>query len=179
MPDKEYLRIPDHVSVVEAGKMIGLSYRRTYQLVHEGRLPSTKVGGKHMIPIEEVEKYQRNPPGRTRIEAPDWYLFDANVKVFSTQIQVRVRAGQQELFAQKLQQIYEEQEYKFPGTMRRYIFKNTTAPDLVTIILLWKSNEMPGERVRENQLETFQSAFADVLDWDTAQITFNEGLLYT
>ncbi len=132
-----------------------------------------------MIQKEDIEAYQSNPPGRTRKKPVKWRKFKGRARVFSTQIQVHVRAGQQGLLAQKLQRILEEQEYQFPGTMRRYIFNNTAAPDLVTIILLWKSNEMPGEKVRANQLETFQSAFADVLDWDTAQITFNEGLLYT
>lgn len=176
----EYLSIPGYVPLKVASGILGISEDRILQHIHAGRFPSAmKVEGRYLIQEEDIGAFQSNPPGRTRKKPVKWRKFKGRARVFSIQIQVRVLVGQQELFNQKLQQLLDDQEYQFPGTMRRYIFKNTAAPDLVTINLLWKSNEMPGETVRANQLETFQSAFADVLDWDTAQITFHEGLLYT
>jgi hypothetical protein len=38
---------------------------------------------------------------------------------------------------------------------------------------------MPEERVREQELEMFRQAFADVLDWSTAQLQHGTILMHT
>ncbi len=38
---------------------------------------------------------------------------------------------------------------------------------------------MPEEEAREKNLAAFQADLADVLDWETAQITTKEGIIYT
>jgi quinol monooxygenase YgiN len=63
--------------------------------------------------------------------------------------------------------------------MERYVFRDLTAPDRITITLLWKSNEMPDEAIRNRDMAAFRAELADVLDWSTAEIAHNEGLLYT
>lgn len=177
--EKEYLRIPGHVSVKVAAEMIGLSYDRTFRLVKAGRIPSRKVGGKHMIPVNAVEEFKRNPPGRVREKAPAWRVYDNRIRLLSTEIRVRVRPGCLENFEQKLHQLLKEQLYKFPGTMGRYIFKNAHDPELVTISLLWKNNEMADEVTLQRELDAFKTEFSDILDWEHAEISYHEGLLYT
>jgi quinol monooxygenase YgiN len=132
-----------------------------------------------MIPINAVEEFKRNPPGRVREKAPAWRVYDNRIRLLSTEIRVKVRPGCLETFEQKVQQMLKEQLYKFSGTMGRYIFKNAQDPELVMILLLWKNNEMPDEVTQRRDLEAFKADFADVLDWEHAETSYDEGLLYT
>lgn len=177
--EKEYLRIPGHVSVKEAAEMLGISYDRTYQHVRTGRLRSKKVGGKHMIPKQAIEDFKHNPPGRIRTEPPDWRIYNSRIKLLNTTIHLKILPGKEELFEQKIQVIRAKQFYKFTGTMERYIFKNVVAPDSITILLLWKDNEMPDEATQQRELKAFKDEFADVLDWETASYSTKEGIIYT
>ncbi len=47
------------------------------------------------------------------------------------------------------------------------------------IVLTWKNTEMPNETMRQEDLRSFQRAFADVLDWDTATYALKKILLHT
>ncbi len=38
---------------------------------------------------------------------------------------------------------------------------------------------MPDEAAREQALAAFKAELADVLDWETAQISTKEGIIYT
>ncbi|HLI88925.1 MAG TPA: helix-turn-helix domain-containing protein [Ktedonobacteraceae bacterium] len=177
--ETEYLTIPGYVPVKIAAKMLNLSPDRITQHVRSGRFNAKKVGGRYLIPKQEVEDFKRNPPGRVRMRAPKWRQYDSRVRLLNIDIRVNVRAGMQERLEQKLQEIFAEQTHKFAGTMERYVFRNLTDPDRVTITLLWKSNEMPDEAIRDRDMAAFRAELADVLDWDTAEIAHNEGLLYT
>lgn len=177
--EQEFLSIPGYVPVKVAAKMLGLSDDRILQHIQNGRLSSKKIGGRYLIPLGEVEKFQLNPPGRVRTKAPGWRLFDSRVKLLNITIYVQMRQGQEEQLTQLVQAIHDEQRHRFTGTMARYILKSSTTPDLVTISLLWKSNEIPNEQIRQRDLEAFKAEFASVLDWETARIEENEGLLYT
>jgi excisionase family DNA binding protein len=177
--EQEFLSIPGYVPVKVAAKMLGLSDDRILQHIQNGRLSSKKIGGRYLIPMGEVEKFQLNPPGRVRTKAPGWRLFDSRVKLLNITIYVKMRQGQEERITQLVQEIHDEQRHRFTGTMARYILKSSTTPDLVTISLLWKSNEIPNEQIRQRDLEAFKAEFASVLDWETARIEENEGLLYT
>jgi excisionase family DNA binding protein len=177
--ETEYLTIPGYVPVKIAAKMLNLSPDRITQHVRGGRFHAKKVGGRYLIPKTEVEEFKRNPPGRVRTRAPKWRQYDSRVRLLNTNIHVRVREGMQEQLEQKLQAIFAEQKHKIAGTMERYIFRNLAASDSITITLLWKSNEMPDETVRNRDLAAFRAELADVLDWNTEEIIHNEGLLYT
>jgi hypothetical protein len=177
--ENEYLSIPGHVPVKVAAKMLGLSEDRVFQHIYSRRLRAKKVGGRYMLDIHEVEDFKRNPPGRVRERAPKWRIYDRRIKLLNTQIVVPIREGQEGLLEEKIQEIYIAQEYRLSGTMGRYILRNIHSPELVTISLLWKDNEMPDEVTRQRELEAFKAQFADVLDWERAVFTHNEGVLYT
>jgi hypothetical protein len=78
-----------------------------------------------------------------------------------------------------LKAIYKGQRHTFPGTIQRYIFKDDVFPVAINILLIWKDTEMPDEEAREKNLAAFQAELADALDWETAQITTKEGIIYT
>jgi excisionase family DNA binding protein len=177
--EQEFLSIPGYVPVKVAAKMLGLSDDRILQHIQNGRLSSKKIGGRYLIPLGEIEKFQQNPPGRVRTKAPGWRHFDSRVKLLNTTIYVKAYQGQEERLAQLVQDILEEQRHRFTGTMARYILKSSTMPGTITISLFWKSNEIPSEQIRQRDLEAFKAEFATVLDWETARVEEHEGLLYT
>ncbi len=94
-------------------------------------------------------------------------------------IHVHIREGQQEKLLEKLQAIYKGQRHTFPGTIQRYVFKDEKSPPAVSIWLIWKDTEMPDEITREKNLAAFKTELADVLDWETAQISTKESIIYT
>ncbi len=94
-------------------------------------------------------------------------------------MQVQVRPGKQDQLIEKLKAIYKGQRHTFPGTIQRYVFKDDISPTVVSILLVWKDTEMPDKAMRERNLAAFKAELADVLDWDTAQISTKEGIIYT
>ncbi len=134
-----------------------------------------------MIAEAELEAFvhKRVPVGRKRMEAAAWHRYGSGIRVYDLVIQVQARAGQTKLFRQRLQEWSEEHERAFNGSMIRLVRYDEKAPEQVMIILVWKSNEMPSEETRQQQLTAFQHDFADLLDWDTAQITHGRVMLTT
>ncbi|HEY6403442.1 MAG TPA: helix-turn-helix domain-containing protein [Blastocatellia bacterium] len=54
------------VTTVTAADRLGISRKRVFQLIQEGRLQATQYGRSWLIPLAEVEKYERErkPAGR-------------------------------------------------------------------------------------------------------------------
>ncbi|WP_165423330.1 helix-turn-helix domain-containing protein [Ktedonosporobacter rubrisoli] len=173
------IAIPGHVSAQKAAQILGVSADRIYKYIQDGRLHSRQVGHLHMIPIEDVEAFQRQPSGRVRKQPPAWRLYRSNIQLGSTAIRVQIRPGQQEAFQEKLKALLEQQAHLLTGSIQRYIFEDEDAPASVQIWLVWKSNELPDTATHEQELAALQAELADVLDWDTAQFSHLHGLLYT
>jgi len=108
-----------------------------------------------------------------------WRVYRGGSSVLGTEIQVQVRDGKQAQVREKLRAIYAGQRHTFPGTIQRYIFTDNASPATVSIWLVWKDTEMPDKATREKDLEAFRAELADVLDWQTAQISTKEGIIYT
>jgi hypothetical protein len=179
--DEEFLSLPGYVPTDIAAQRLGLTVRRVYQYLKAGELTSRIFRGRHMISEEELEAfvYKRHPAGRKRVEAAAWHHYGSGVRVLDMLIQVQVRTGQTKSFRQRLQAWSEEHERAFSGSMTRLVRYDENAPESVMIILVWKSNEMPGEETRQQELAAFQHDFADLLDWDTAHISHGRVLLTT
>jgi hypothetical protein len=79
----------------------------------------------------------------------------------------------------RLEEIKQEDQYLFPGTVARFIVRSETFPGQVEISLIWRSTAMPDEAAREKALADFQQVLADVLDWDTAQYNEGQVLMHT
>ena len=178
--DDDIPDIPGYVSVKEAAKLLGVSASRMYEYVRERRLPLQKAGKTYMIRRESLEEFKPNPTGRIRTKPPEWRVYKGGGLVFVTDIHVHIWAGQQENLIQKLKAIQEEKRHPFSGTIARYILKESESPlTSVNIWLVWKDTEMPDESIRQKEFEAFKTELADVLDWDTAQYSTKEGIIYT
>jgi excisionase family DNA binding protein len=177
--DNEASTIPGYVSSKQAATMLGISKHRLYQYVKAKRLHVVRVGKAFMVPLEEIEQFKLNPPGRVRTKAPDWRVYNIRSKLLLLDIEVQVLPGQQERLLEKLRAIQEGNRHIFPGTMARYVLKEDTSFTSVSIWLVWKDTEMPDEVIREEELTAFKAELADVLDWQTASQSTKEGIIYT
>ena len=175
----EFPNVPGYVSIKQAAEMLGITDKRVYRYIDLGRLPAYKSGGVFLLAEEDVRQFKLNPPGRTRTDPPRWRVYNPRSNVLVTEIQVSVRAGQQDRLAEKLKEIQQANRHTFPGTIARYIIKGN--PDLTSVhlILVWKDTEMPDESTRKQNLKALQEELSDVLIWGQAQYCTNEALIHT
>src|SRR5260370_37235893 len=99
--------------------------------------------------------------------------------LLTTSIVVPVQDNQREKVQRRLEELRQEGEHVFPGTVARYIIWSKTHPGMLEILLIWRSTTMPGESDRAEALDKFQRALADVLDWEDARYDEGQILLHT
>src|SRR5713226_2603587 len=131
--------LPGYVYIKEAAKILGISDKRVYEYVDEGRLPSMWAADVIMIPLDEVKNFKRRTSGRPRKSIPGWRISSNENTQIMTSIFVQVRVGQQNILMQKLEEIRQEGQHVFPGTVARFIVGSETIPEQVEIILVWRS----------------------------------------
>src|SRR6266571_6204276 len=175
----EFPDVPGYLSIKQAAEILGITDKRVYRYIDLGRLPAYKSGGVFLLAEEDVRQFKLNPPGRTRAEPPRWRVYHPRSNVLVTQIQVPVRADQQDRLADKLREIQQANRHTFPGTIARYIIKGNPELTSVHLILVWKDTDMPEESIREQHLKAFQDELADVLEWERATFSTNETLIHT
>lgn len=171
--------LPGYVSIKEAAQMLGVSDKRVYEYVDEGRLPSMWAADVIMIPLAEVQKFERRSSGRPRKSVPAWRISSGDNAQFVTSITVQVCSGQQNALMQKLEEVRQNSLYTFPGTIARFIAASQTIPGQIEILLIWRSAVMPNEVEKEQGIEAFRQVFRGVLDWDTAQYHHSQVLMHT
>jgi excisionase family DNA binding protein len=175
----ELPEVPDYISTEQAARILGISKQRVYQFIEEKRLPAFRAGNVILLRQEAVEHFKPHMTGRPRKKEPLWRVYRGGSSVLGTEIQVQVREGKQAQVRERLRAIYAGQRHTFPGTIQRYIFTDDGSPATVSIWLVWKDTEMPDEATQEKDLGAFRAELADVLDWETAQISTKEGIIYT
>ena len=84
----------------------------------------------------------------------------------------------QEWIAEKLAMMHQEGTHTFPGTAARYVTYNQQDPDEITILLVWRQANQSAPIQRHEALTALMVDFAEVLDWDTAQVQEHHGLLH-
>src|SRR5260370_8547902 len=104
-------RIPGYASVKEAAEMLGLSPRTVYGYSEEGGLSSGRLGDVIAIPIEEIQKFKREPPGRPRKNTPQWHISSGDNTQYMSLISVHLRAGQREFDLDPL--LWSQRTWKF------------------------------------------------------------------
>jgi excisionase family DNA binding protein len=171
--------LPGYVSVKEAAKILGISDKRIYEYVNEGRLPSMWAADVIMIPLDEIQKFKRRTSGRPRRNVPVWRISSGGNTHFITSIVVQVRAGQHDALLEKLEVIRQRGEHLFPGTVARFITESEINPEQLEIALIWRGTVMPKEEERGQALVAFRLALAEVLDWSTAQYNNGRVLMHT
>ncbi|GCF10549.1 helix-turn-helix domain-containing protein [Dictyobacter arantiisoli] len=171
--------LPNYVSIKEAAQILGISDKRVYEYVDEGRLSSMWAADVIMIPLEEVKNFKRQSSGRPRKSIPSWRISARDNTQFITSIVVQMREGQQSTLLQRLEHLRQGGKHNFPGTIARFIAESENTPGQIDISLIWKSSVMPNEGERKQAIEAFQKDLADVLDWDTAQYNISKVLMHT
>jgi excisionase family DNA binding protein len=171
--------LPGYVSIKEAAKILGISDKRVYEFVNEGRLPSMWAADVIVIPLDEVKKFKRRTSGRPRKSIPLWHISSGENAQFLTLIVVQARPEQQNVLMNKLEEIRRESRHLFPGTVARFIVESETIPGQVEVVLVWKDIVMPTEAIREQSLAEFREALTDVLDWNTAHYYNGKVLMHT
>src|SRR5581483_10151394 len=142
---REYLDLPsmpEYVSIKEAAKMLGVSDKRVYAYIEDGRLPAVRAAHVIMIPIEEVKKFKPKISGRPRKNTPSWRTSPENNKLLVTSIAVRAKNNQLQNLQCKLEEIKQVGEHLFPGTIARYIVESYTQSGLIEVLLIWRSSMM-------------------------------------
>src|SRR2546421_6909933 len=175
----ELPEVPDYISTDQAAQILGISKQRVYQYIEEQRLPAFRAGNVILLRKEAVQQFKPHITGRPRKKEPAWRVYRGGSTLLGTDIQVQIRPGKQGQLVEKLKAMYKGQRHTFPGTIQRYVFKDDISPAAISILLIWKDTEMPEKEERERNLAAFQAELADVLDWETAQITTKEGIIYT
>jgi excisionase family DNA binding protein len=165
--------VPGYVSIKEAADMLGLSPSRVYEYVEDGRLSSVRAAHVILIPVDEVKNFKPGIAGRPRKSMLRWRISPGNNVLLSTSIVVQIRTGSHAQLMTKLDEMRRADRSLFPGTVARFIVQSDTFPGQVEISLIWRSSAMPDAMMREQVLNEFREALADVLDWETAQ--YNEG----
>ena len=158
-----------YISIKEAAKMLGLSYKTVHEYVTEGRIPAVRASDVILIPVDAVKNFKPKISGRPRTTIPKWRISPADNTLLRTVITVNVRVGQQEKLFEQFEVIRQSEQFLFPGTVTRYIAGTEKTPHSIEIVLIWRSSVMPDEPTRERELIAFRAALADVVDWDTAQ----------
>src|SRR5258708_25552848 len=95
--------LPGYVSVKEAAKILGISDKRVYEYVDEGRLPSMWAADVIMIPVDEVKKFKRRTSGRPRKSIPAWRISSGEDMQFITSILVQLLSARQDGLIQKFE----------------------------------------------------------------------------
>ncbi len=171
--------LPGYVSIKEAAKLLGVSDKRVYEYVDEGRLPSTWAADVIMIPLDEVIEFKRRSAGRPRKSVPAWRVSSGDNTQFVTSIAVQIRSGQEHALLQRLEEIRSSGQHTFPGTIGRFIIESESIQGQVEIVLVWRSAVMPDETEREQALVAFRQTLLDVLDWDSAMYKQGKMLMHT
>src|SRR5579864_1971904 len=96
--------MPEYVSIKEAAKMLGISDKRVYAYIEEGRLPAVRAAHVIMIPVEEVKKFKPKISGRPRKNTPPWRTSPKENRLITTSLFAYTRVGQQAL-EQRLEEI--------------------------------------------------------------------------
>src|SRR6266487_2104372 len=130
--------LPGYVSIKEAAKLLGVSDKRVYEYVDEGRLPSTWAADVIMIPLSEVKKFKRRSSGRPRKSVPSWRISSGENIQIVISIAVQIRPGQQQVLIQRLQEIKRSGQHTLSGTIGRFIIESETVPGQVDILFVWR-----------------------------------------
>lgn len=171
--------LPDYVSIKEAARILGISDKRVYEYVDEGRLPSMWAADVIMIPLSAVENFKRRSSGRPRKSIPSWRISSGDNAQFMTSITVKILDDQREAFIQQLERIRRQGSHTFPGTVTRFVVESETVSNQIEISLVWRQSVMPTDLEKEQALEVFRQELAGVLDWDTAQYSSGKVLMHT
>ncbi len=171
--------LPGYVSTKEAAKILGISERRVRLYIEMQRLRAVRAADVLLLPLDDVKNFKRKIVGRPRKNTLAWRISSSENTQFMTFISVQMRPQREKQLMQRLEEVKRGEQHVFPGTVARYVVRSESNPRQIELLLIWRSTVMPDEVEREQALEAFRQALADVLDWDTAQYNDGQVLMHT
>ena len=160
----------DYLTVQEAAISLGVSARSVYGYIAKGKLPTTRVGERIMVKVQDVSALELTPAGRRRERAPFWHVAPELNHLSVTIIKVRVRPGGDALLDGKLSEFHALRKHCLAGTSARYIGRNQCDPSQIEILLFWRKVAMPSEQAQKASLCAFYADLAEVVEWETAVV---------
>lgn len=170
--------VPGYLSVKEAANLIGVSERTVYGYIETGKLPSAHIGSMTVVDAASAHSFQRRAPGRLRTHTPPWHMPPKSNQLALTHVTVRLRPGQEEGLAKKLQEFRTEGRHLLEGTAARYIARSQRDPNELQITLVWRSAIMPPDNEREAALAALREDLAEVLAWESAWFEESQVMLH-
>lgn len=172
-------KLPGYIPAKEGAERLGISVRRINEYAQQGRIRAYKAGRTTMLLEEDINTFQKQPVGRKRTNTPIWRTPTGDNLQYTTIIFANLRKGSEEKLAAKLEEIRAGKRHALPGTVARYIARNTEKPNEIHIVLVWRSTVMPSEVEREAALAALRAELAEIVDWETAWSEQGQVLMHT
>jgi excisionase family DNA binding protein len=180
---EENINIPDiegYLTVSQAAKELGLTYKTTHRHVTRGRIKAVKAADVYMIPQEAIASFKRGLSGRPRTSVPQWHFSPDTNELIGTTIEANLREGIEAADLKRaLATIKQGEKYLFKGTIARYIMSDRQTPRRVQFLLIWRQTVMPDDAEIEAMLKDLRAALAGVLDWETAHYGTSQIWMHT
>ncbi|HCI80940.1 MAG TPA: hypothetical protein DHW02_14765, partial [Ktedonobacter sp.] len=81
-------KISGYVSVKEAANMLNISDKMVYFYIENKRLSAVRAADVILIPVQEIEAFERKGVGRSRVNTPKWRISTKDNVLSSTAIYV-------------------------------------------------------------------------------------------
>lgn len=161
----------EYISIKEAARIMGVSSRSVYDSIQRGKLLTARVGSSLSVSLTSARTYRRTCVGRPRSRVPIWRVPVTRNLQYLWIITARLRQGQQEQLAQRLEEIRLDREHQLPGTVARYIVQDKVHPEQIQFVLIWRQLAMPPDEERAAAIAAFQANLADIIEWETSSTT--------
>lgn len=178
--DNNNAEIDKFLTVGEAAKLLGMTYKTAHRHVVLGNIKGVKKGGRYLIPRTEIEHFKRRLSGRPRTSTPAWRFSPEGNQQIGTSVEVDLRAGvSEEAFGQALEKVKRSEAHLFEGTIARYVLSDERNVRRVQFLLIWRETVMPSADEIEQALAALGRELSDVLAWENARSSTQRVWMHT
>jgi excisionase family DNA binding protein len=168
------------LTISEAARLLGMSYKTAHHHVINGDLKGMKKGGRYLIPRTEIENFKRSLGGQPRKNVPPWRFAPEGHKLVVTSVEIELREKiTKEALIRALEPVKRDESYRFPGTIARYVLGEGENLRRVEILLIWRESSMPSSAEIKAELAALGKVLSAVLDWDTARVRTRRVWMHT
>lgn len=166
------------LTIRQVARMLGLTERSVYGYLQAGRLAGERIENALMVRAESVAAFTPKGSGRRRIYTPRWRQPPGRNAEWFTTITFRQYPGQAQRLEQALSEIRRNNTHCFPGTTARFIVRGQNDPTEITLVLVWRVDNMPPEEERRAALAALCTDLGEILDWETAGVKEGFSLMH-
>ena len=111
--DSELPPASGYLTVKKIAEKLDMSERMVHTYIQDGRLPGYRLGKLTVVKEEDFQAFERAKKGRPRTRLPIWRKSVGDNIQYMTLITARIRTGQRDNFAKKLDEIHAGQRERF------------------------------------------------------------------